>query len=351
MGTGERARGGCPRRMSGCVCVCGSPCPVCPRLANVSLTSCTSPSTILSFPSAPALPFPATSTLPCLPHPFPPSGDTSLPSHPAVPRVPSHPKPSPDWQATRELRDTSLEQAAERGRFSQEARAWEQSLEQARRELAQARAELQRAWREGNSSLLELGRQEAELARVSGALAGAQRELQDVQGRLNTSESTVSLLRSCTAVDCCPSGWLLYRGKCLFVSSEKKTWDDSRAECEEKYSQLLITKSWSRWTVPVRSWGTPGAWGQSRAPGPVSFSGEMKNSNSTKQPQNDPVAPSPDLPEERGHRVLDRAAEDQLPLVRLRLAGGRGAGQRRHHGRLVLGGWLALRQVPTARPG
>ncbi|NWZ30869.1 CD72 protein, partial [Asarcornis scutulata] len=155
------------------------------------------------------------------------------------------------WQATRELRDTSLEQAAERGRFSQEARAWEQSLEQARRELAQARAELQRAWREGNSSLLELGRQEAELARVSIALAGAERELQDVQGRLNTSESTVSLLRSCTAVDCCPSGWLLYRGKCLFVSSEKKTWDDSRAECESKYSQLLITKSWSRWTVPT----------------------------------------------------------------------------------------------------
>uniref|UniRef100_A0A8B9SUJ9 C-type lectin domain-containing protein n=1 Tax=Anas platyrhynchos TaxID=8839 RepID=A0A8B9SUJ9_ANAPL len=252
MGTGERGRGGCHRRISGCVCVCGSPCPVCPRLANVSLTSCASPSTIFFFfPSpAPALPSPATSTLPCLPHPFPPGGDTSLPSHP-MPRVPSHPKPSPDWQATRELRDTSLEQAAERGRFSQEARAWEQSLEQARRELAQARAELQRAWREGNSSLLELGRQEAELARVSIALAGAERELQDVQGRLNTSESTVSLLRSCTAVDCCPSGWLLYRGKCLFVSSEKKTWDDSRAECERKYSQLLITKSWSRWTVPT----------------------------------------------------------------------------------------------------
>ncbi|NXI68031.1 CD72 protein, partial [Anseranas semipalmata] len=150
------------------------------------------------------------------------------------------------WQVTRQLRDASLEQAAERGRFSQEARAREQSLEQARRELAQARAELQRAWREGNSSRLELGRQEAELERVS----GAERDLQDTQGRLNASESTVTLLRSCTAIDCCPSGWLLYRGKCLFVSSEKKTWDDSRAECEKKYSQLLITKSWSRWTVP-----------------------------------------------------------------------------------------------------
>uniref|UniRef100_A0A8B9EGY6 CD72 protein n=1 Tax=Anser cygnoides TaxID=8845 RepID=A0A8B9EGY6_ANSCY len=144
------------------------------------------------------------------------------------------------WQATRELRDTSLEQAAERGRFSQEARAWEQSLEQARRELAQARAELQRAWREGNSSLLELGRQEAELARVSGALAGTERELQDVQGRLEAGERTASSLRACLDADCCPPGWLLYNGKCLFVSSEKKSWWQSRSDCEARSSQLLV---------------------------------------------------------------------------------------------------------------
>ncbi|XP_035170510.1 uncharacterized protein LOC118160070 [Oxyura jamaicensis] len=123
-----------------------------------------------------------------------------------MPRVPSPPASSPDWQATRELRDTSLEQAAERGRFSQEARAWEQSLEQARRELAQARAELQRAWREGNSSLLELGRQEAELARVSGALASAERELQGVQGRLQAGQRAASSLRACLDADCCPPG-------------------------------------------------------------------------------------------------------------------------------------------------
>ncbi|NXF68632.1 CL12B protein, partial [Ciccaba nigrolineata] len=78
-----------------------------------------------------------------------------------------------------------------------------------------------------------------------------EKEMQEVQGKLNNSESTVAILRSCTAIDCCPSGWLLYRGKCLFISSEKKTWEDSRDECERKYSQLLVTKSWSRWTVPT----------------------------------------------------------------------------------------------------
>ncbi|KAL2294146.1 hypothetical protein Nmel_007869 [Mimus melanotis] len=157
---------------------------------------------------------------------------------------------SPDWQATRSLRDTSLEHASEQGRLSQELRAREQSLEQTQLDLAWAREELQRAWHQGNITQLELDRLNVELRRVMGVLGKTEREVQEVQGRLNNSESTVALLRSCTAIDCCPSGWLLYRGKCLFISSEKKTWEDSRDECEKTYSQLLVTKSWSRWTVP-----------------------------------------------------------------------------------------------------
>ncbi|XP_054042707.1 B-cell differentiation antigen CD72 isoform X1 [Rissa tridactyla] len=155
------------------------------------------------------------------------------------------------WQVTRSLQDTSREYEAERGRLSQEVSAREQSLEQMRLELAWARAELQRAWREGNGSQLELGSLSAELKHLTGVLGKTEKEMQEVQGKLNNSESTVAILRSCTAIDCCPSGWLMYRGKCLFISSEKKTWEDSRDECEKKYSQLLVTKSWSRWTVPA----------------------------------------------------------------------------------------------------
>ncbi|NXL68196.1 CD72 protein, partial [Chordeiles acutipennis] len=150
-----------------------------------------------------------------------------------------------------ELQDTSRQHAAEQGRLSQELSTRQQSLEQTRLELAWARAELQRAWREGNSSRLELGSRGAELGRARQELAVLEMKMQEVQGKLNNSESTVAILRSCTAIDCCPSGWLLYRGKCLFISSEKKTWEDSRDECEKKYSQLLVTKSWSRWTVPA----------------------------------------------------------------------------------------------------
>uniref|UniRef100_A0A8B9SAA2 CD72 protein n=1 Tax=Apteryx owenii TaxID=8824 RepID=A0A8B9SAA2_APTOW len=149
------------------------------------------------------------------------------------------------WQVARRLQEASRAHAAERGRLSQQVSVQEQSLEQMQLELVQARAELQRAWLEGNSSRLEVGSLDAELERVMGALGKMEKELQDVQGRLNASESTVTSLRSCSNIDCCPSGWVMYRGKCLFMSAEKKTWEDSKAECDKKMSQLLITKSWT----------------------------------------------------------------------------------------------------------
>ncbi|KAM9262056.1 uncharacterized protein RDI95_013991 [Morus bassanus] len=156
------------------------------------------------------------------------------------------------WQVTRSLRDASQEHAAEQGRLSQEVSAREQSLEQTRLELAWARAELQRAWQEGNSSREELGSLNAELERVMGVLGKTEKEMQEVQGKLNNSESIVSSLRACVNTDCCPSGWVLYRSKCLFISVEKKNWYESRDDCQRKSAQLLVQGDWPSWTVPVR---------------------------------------------------------------------------------------------------
>ncbi|NWX42971.1 CD72 protein, partial [Steatornis caripensis] len=159
------------------------------------------------------------------------------------------------WQVTHSLRDASREHAAEQGRLSQELSTREQSLEQMRLELAWARAELQRAWQEGNSSRLELGSRDAELGSARRELAGLQKQLQEVQGKLNNSESTMSSLRACVNTDCCPSGWVLYRSKCLFISVEKKTWLDSHRDCRMKSAQLLVQGDWPSWTVPVQSRG------------------------------------------------------------------------------------------------
>ncbi|XP_068278215.1 B-cell differentiation antigen CD72-like [Nyctibius grandis] len=154
------------------------------------------------------------------------------------------------WQVTRRLQDTSRAHAAEQGRLSQEVSVREQSLEQTRLELVRARAELQRAWREGNSSRLELGTLSAELERVGSLLGKAEKEVQEVQGKLNNSENTVAVLRACVNTDCCPQGWVLYRSKCLFISVEKKTWWESQYDCRRKSAQLLVQGNWPSWTVP-----------------------------------------------------------------------------------------------------
>ncbi|XP_052526100.1 B-cell differentiation antigen CD72-like isoform X2 [Tympanuchus pallidicinctus] len=157
---------------------------------------------------------------------------------------------SPDWQVNHQLQNVSREQATERGHFSQEAQVWKQSLRQTQQELAWVQEELQQAWQAAHRSQQELARQDVELVRVSGALNATQRELQDVQGKLSAVEQAASSLRVCLNADCCPSGWLLYRGKCLFISAVKKSWWESHRDCVKKSSHLLIQDEWESWMLP-----------------------------------------------------------------------------------------------------
>ncbi|NWQ70731.1 CD72 protein, partial [Neopipo cinnamomea] len=154
------------------------------------------------------------------------------------------------WQVTRSLQDTSRDHAAEQGRLSQELSAREQSLEQAWMELAWARAELQQAQHEGNISQKELESLNTELGLVMEVLGKTEKEMQEVQGKLNKSKSTVSSLRACVNTDCCPSGWVLYRSKCLFISVQKMSWLSSMNDCKQKSAQLLVQDGWLPLTVP-----------------------------------------------------------------------------------------------------
>uniref|UniRef100_A0A8C6Z9R4 CD72 protein n=1 Tax=Nothoprocta perdicaria TaxID=30464 RepID=A0A8C6Z9R4_NOTPE len=152
------------------------------------------------------------------------------------------------WQVTRRQQEASHAHAAERGRLSEQV-STQLELEQMDLELVRAREELQHAWLEGNSSRRELGHRNAELERVSGALGMVEKELQDVQGKLNASESTVSSLHTCMQTECCPSGWVLFKGKCLFISLEKKTWRESKTACEWKSALLLMQEPWESWEL------------------------------------------------------------------------------------------------------
>ncbi|XP_072216297.1 B-cell differentiation antigen CD72-like [Excalfactoria chinensis] len=154
------------------------------------------------------------------------------------------------WQVTHQLQNISVEQATERDHFAKEEQVWEQSLKQTKQELVWVQEELQQAWQEAKNSQQELARREAELVHVSGTLNATQKELQDVQEKLSASKQAASSLRVCLNADCCPSGWLLYRGKCLFISAVRKNWRSSYWDCEAKHSHLLSQGDWALWMLP-----------------------------------------------------------------------------------------------------
>ncbi|KYO40664.1 C-type lectin domain family 12 member B [Alligator mississippiensis] len=117
------------------------------------------------------------------------------------------------------------------------------ALVQAQEQLQPAREELVQARQEWNRSQEELQEAKANLLLAQG-------KIQNLQQQLNTAVRALATARPSQVRDCCPETWVLYRGKCLFLSKEEKTWEQSKGECEQQSSQLLIPRDWDRTTMP-----------------------------------------------------------------------------------------------------
>ncbi|CAM4553869.1 unnamed protein product [Lepidochelys olivacea] len=166
------------------------------------------------------------------------------------------------WQVSQHLQQASRAHEAESSRLSQQvstkgatlaqtARELEQTareLAQTARELGQARRELELMRQEENSTQEQLREREAALEGTKEELARVQEEQREIKEKLNQTESALSSIRPCEQTGCCPAQWVLYRGKCLFISKEKVNWQKSKEECELNSARLLITKYW--WTMP-----------------------------------------------------------------------------------------------------
>ncbi|KAM9138805.1 B-cell differentiation antigen CD72 [Pangshura tecta] len=215
------------------------------------------------------------------------------------------------WQVSQHLQQASRAHEAESSHLSQQvstkgvtlaqtARELElvrQELEQGREELEQMRLkesstkeqlqqreatlkgtkeELERMQLEMNGTQEKLRQREAALEGTKEELARVQEEKREIKEKLNQMESALSSICPCEQTDCCPAGWRLYRGRCLFISKEKKSWEESKKECDRKSARLLIAKSWDTETTPnflkntdVQYWiglrrdwhmGSPGQW-------------------------------------------------------------------------------------------
>ncbi|XP_025050328.1 C-type lectin domain family 4 member M-like [Alligator sinensis] len=117
------------------------------------------------------------------------------------------------------------------------------ALVQAQEQLQPAREELVQARQEWNRSQEELQEAKADLLLSQG-------KIQDLQQQLNTAVGVLATARPSQVRDCCPETWVLYRGKCLFISKEEKAWEQSKGECERQSSQLLIPRDWDHTTMP-----------------------------------------------------------------------------------------------------
>ncbi|XP_025050327.1 B-cell differentiation antigen CD72-like [Alligator sinensis] len=161
------------------------------------------------------------------------------------------------WQERQRLQQASHSHAAERHGLWQQGGTQEQrlgqagkALVQAQEELARTRAELAQAWQEGNRSQEELHNRDTELQETKVQLGQVQEQAWDLQQQLNKTESALASARPCQVTDCCPGTWVLHRGKCLFLSKEEKNWWDSKRECENNSSRLLILHNWDQTKMP-----------------------------------------------------------------------------------------------------
>lgn len=50
-------------------------------------------------------------------------------------------------------------------------------------------------------------------------------------------------LGGCVSPDQCPAGWMEINSRCYFLSTESKTWEDSRKYCQSKDADLVVINS------------------------------------------------------------------------------------------------------------
>ncbi|XP_037620620.1 CD209 antigen-like protein C [Sebastes umbrosus] len=67
--------------------------------------------------------------------------------------------------------------------------------------------------------------------------------IKNVEEERDRLKSELKELRGCSSSQQCPAGWTLINCRCYFVSTEVKTWKDSREYCQSKDADLVVINS------------------------------------------------------------------------------------------------------------
>nr|XP_008119898.1 PREDICTED: C-type lectin domain family 7 member A isoform X1 [Anolis carolinensis] len=85
---------------------------------------------------------------------------------------------------------------------------------------------------------------EEEKGQLASRLDRAMEDLNQTQESKTQMEQVLNATWAQVAKEWCPENWILYQGKCLLFSTEKKSWTESKESCDAHSSRLLITRSW-----------------------------------------------------------------------------------------------------------
>ncbi|XP_025050859.1 B-cell differentiation antigen CD72-like [Alligator sinensis] len=155
------------------------------------------------------------------------------------------------WQEGQQLQQASHAHTTEREGLLQQVGTQEKRLGQtgaalalAHDQLKKVRVELAQARQDMNHRQEELQKSRAELLETRVQLKLAQEQAHNLQQQLDKAVRAQASMWPSQVTDCCPEAWVLYGGKCLFLSKQKKTWDQSKQECQRIKSRLLIPRDW-----------------------------------------------------------------------------------------------------------
>ncbi|XP_070599789.1 B-cell differentiation antigen CD72 isoform X2 [Erythrolamprus reginae] len=142
-------------------------------------------------------------------------------------------------RASRQLQQVSRDHTAQSRILGERSHHLQAHLEESGRQLRLTKEEL-------NSTTEALWQSRAGENQTQQQLQHQERSLALLQRERARLEDSLIRASSCRQIGCCPSEWTLFRWKCLWASSERKTWWWSKEDCEHRSSRLLVlSKPWS----------------------------------------------------------------------------------------------------------
>uniref|UniRef100_A0A8C5KK49 CD72 antigen n=1 Tax=Jaculus jaculus TaxID=51337 RepID=A0A8C5KK49_JACJA len=116
----------------------------------------------------------------------------------------------------------------------------EEDLQGSRRELAQSQEALQEEQRAHQNTEGQLQTCQLEGEKTRETLRREKEQRRNLDERLRSMQDTLKGYSKCSSPDtCCPLGWVLYKKSCLYVSSTKKSWEDSEKHCSSLSAGLF----------------------------------------------------------------------------------------------------------------